>query len=359
MRVIAQNDDSTVSAVYDFFLRLTNVDWLAAIADRVAVPLLRIVGILVVAYLVNRVLRRAIKRSVRRLAAEGGLSRLGALKQRTPLADTTAMDIGRLTMRAETIAGVLRSIATVVIWSIAAIMVLAEFGVNLGPLIAGAGIIGVALGFGSQKLVQDFLAGIFMLMEDQYGLGDIVDAGDAVGEIEGITLRTTRIRDLEGTVWHIPNGQITRIGNKSQEWARALLDIGVAYETDLPTAMAILKRAADELWQDPAWAGYVIEEPEVWGVNEFGASEVVIRMVLKTLPGEQWKVSRELRKRIKAVFDAEGIEIPFPQRTLWVHERTADGSGEAALWPGGETIESRHRAGPEAQGAGSELPGNG
>jgi moderate conductance mechanosensitive channel len=196
--------------------------------------------------------------------------------------------------------------------------VLGELGLDVAPLIAGAGIAGVALGFGAQTVVKDFLSGMFMLVEDQFGVGDVIDAGDAVGTVEGVSLRTTRIRSVDGTLWHVPNGTIQRIGNKSQEWSRALLDIEVAYSTDLDTAQRIIKRVADEAWHDEVLAASILEEPEVWGVESLGASGVVIRTVLKTVPADQWKVMRALRLRIKEAFDAEGIEIPFPQQTIWV-----------------------------------------
>jgi small conductance mechanosensitive channel len=185
-------------------------------------------------------------------------------------------------------------------------------------LIAGAGIVGVALGFGSQSLVKDFLSGIFMLIEDQYGVGDIVDVGPATGVVEGFTLRTTRLRDVEGVLWHVPNGEISRVGNLSQQWSRSLLDIPVAYTTDLDQAIEIIKRTADELWRDEAWRGLILEEPDVWGVEAFGDSAILIRVVLKVVPAQQWAVSRELRMRVKAAFDEAGIEIPFPQQTVWV-----------------------------------------
>src|SRR6185369_16289116 len=136
------------------------------------------------------------------------------------------------------------------IWTVAAFMVLGEFGINLGPLIAGAGIIGVAIGFGSQSLVKDFLAGIFILVEDQYGVGDTVDLGEAVGVVEVVSLRTTRLRSVDGTVWHVPNGEIGRVGNKSQHWSRALLDVQVAYTTDITEARSVIKGVADQVWED-------------------------------------------------------------------------------------------------------------
>jgi moderate conductance mechanosensitive channel len=308
-----------------FIFQATGIGWAATLLGTV----ISILVIVVVAYIVNRAVKRFIKRFVRGMA-EQGLQRLGALQGKAPLSETRPIDLARATMRTETIGGVLRSLSTFVIWSIAALMILGTLGINLGPLIAGAGIAGIALGFGAQNLVKDFLSGIFMLLEDQYGIGDIVDVGDATGTVEAITLRTTRLRDIFGVVWHVPNGEIRRVGNKSQQWARALLDIGVAYDTPIPKALEVIKAVADEVWQDPDWADMILEEPDVWGVQDFGESQITIRLVVKVQPLQQWKVERELRKRLKAAFDATGIEIPFPQRTLWVreeHDSTDDGPG--------------------------------
>jgi moderate conductance mechanosensitive channel len=308
---------SDPGTVCGLVLRTTGNATLARMAETVIPPTLQIILVVVLAYLAHRIVRRVIKRFVRSLK-EKGLAKLGALRSRSPLADTGQMDIGRATLRTETLGGVLRSVATFIIFTLAALSILGTIGVNLGPLIAGAGIAGVAIGFGAQNLVKDFLAGLFMLLEDQYGVGDIVDTGEASGTVEEITLRVTRLRDLYGTVWYIPNGEVRRIGNKSQQWARALLDLAVAYDTDIPRATAVIKRVADELWQDPEWSELVLEEPEVWGIDKFGANEIIIRLVVKTVPLQQWKVERELRGRLKAAFDADGIEIPFPQRTVWM-----------------------------------------
>ncbi len=201
--------------------------------------------------------------------------------------------------------------ASAVIWTIAVFLILGQFGVNLGPLIAGAGIVGVALGFGSQSLVKDFISGVFILIEDQFGVGDLVDVGEATGTVTAVSLRTTRLRAIDGTVWHVPNGEIRRVGNKSQHWSRALLDIQVAYGTDIPTARAVIKRVADALWHEQP--DTIIEEPEVWGVEQLGPNAIDIRMALKTKPSEQFEVGRQLRERINAAFEAEGIEIPSHQ----------------------------------------------
>lgn len=296
------------STVFD----LTDSPRAAGIADDFVTPL-RIALIVLVAYVLVLVARRLIKRVVRHLAADGTQERVEKIRKRTGLSlldTTTEIPNARRIQRAETFGVVLRSVATVLIWGTALFMVLGELGVNLAPLIAGAGIVGVALGFGAQTLVRDFLSGLFMLFEDQFGVGDVVDAGFATGTVEGVSLRTTRLRDVEGVVWHIPNGQILRIGNKSQQWSRALLDIAVAFSTDVQQAIDVIQRAADGLVEDPAYSGLLLGRAEVWGIEDFGVDRYVIRLVLKTKPLEQWKVARELRARIKAAFDAAGIETP-------------------------------------------------
>ena len=221
----------------------------------------------------------------------------------------------------------LRSVASALIFTITGFLVLGEFGLNLAPLLAGAGILGIALGFGAQSLVKDFLSGLFILVEDQFGVGDIVDLDQqTVGTVEAVSLRTTRLRAVDGTVWHVPNGEIRRVGNKSQHWSRALLDVEVAYDTDIDHAKAVIQRVADTLWQE---RDDILEEPEVWGVERLGANAVVIRLVVKTRPADQYAVSRELRQRLKEAFDAEGIEIPFPQQVVWHRdERTAETAGD-------------------------------
>src|SRR4029450_6011914 len=153
------------------------------------------------------------------------------------------------------------------------------------------------VGFGSQNLVRDFISGIFMLMEDQYGVGDVVDAGPATGTVEGVGLPPPRLRDVSGTLWHIPNGEIRRVGNRSQGWALALVDVEVAYSTDLDEATRTMERVAHELYADEQWAARILEQPEVWGVEELGPDGIRVRLVAKTRPLEQWKVARETRGR--------------------------------------------------------------
>ncbi len=234
----------------------------------------------------------------------------------------------RRELRATTVATMAKSVSNAVIMTIVILMALAQFGINLGPLVAGAGIAGVALGFGAQSLVADFLSGIFMLIEDQYGVGDIIDMGEASGTVEDVGLRVTRLRAVDGVVWYVRNGEIIRIGNMSQGWSRALLDVGVGYGEDVSRVRTVLGQVAGELATDADWKDLLLEEPQVLGLEDLAADSVVVRLWVKTQPGEQWGVARELRQRIKARFDAEGIEIPFPQRTLWV--RNEQPAGDAA-----------------------------
>lgn len=271
-----------------------------------------ILGIVLIAFVTSQLVRRSIKKTLRSLSQGTVKERLGARKP-AMLHETGELSI-RSEQRIEALATVLRSVASAVIWTIAVFLVLGQVGVNLGPLIAGAGIVGVALGFGSQSLVKDFISGVFILIEDQFGVGDLVDLGEATGTVTAVSLRTTRLRAIDGTVWHVPNGEIRRVGNKSQHWSRALLDIQVAYGTDIPTARAVIKRVADDLWREQP--EIVIEEPEVWGVEQLGPNAIDIRMALKTQPSEQFEVGRKLRERINAAFEAEGIEIPAQQVVL-------------------------------------------
>jgi moderate conductance mechanosensitive channel len=270
---------------------------------------LTILAILAAAFLINRVARRAVKRGLRGLHSGPVSERLGAVRRRTPAALLETEEISlRATQRIEALATVLRSVVSALIYGIALLLVLGEVGIDLAPLLAGAGILGVALGFGSQSLVKDFLSGLFILVEDQFGVGDVVDLGpEASGVVEAVSLRTTRLRAVDGTVWHVPNGEIRRVGNKSQLWSRALLDIQVSYATDVEHAGAVVKRVADEVWKRHP---EVLEEPELWGVEDLGPSGVVLRLVVKTTPSDQWSVSRELRQRIKAACDRGGIEMP-------------------------------------------------
>jgi small-conductance mechanosensitive channel len=303
-------------------LRHTQNSTLAEIADVVLGKALTILAILVGAIILNRIVGRAVTRTLRSLHSGAVREGLGAVRRRTPggLLETEVTSL-RAEQRITALTSVLRSVASFAIFLVAGLLILGELGAELGPLLAGAGILGIALGFGSQALVKDFLSGLFILVEDQFGVGDIVDLdGQTAGTVEAVSLRTTRLRAVDGTVWHVPNGDISRVGNKSQHWSRALLDIDVSYDTDIDHAKAVIKRVADELWRA---RDDILEEPQVWGVESLGPHSVVIRLVVKTRPSDQYPVSRELRQRLKEAFEANGIEIPVQQQTVWNGEDAA------------------------------------
>jgi moderate conductance mechanosensitive channel len=311
--------------VYD----ATGKETLARAVEWVVAKPLKVLLVITVAWLLVTLLRRGIRRFVERLVAqreeqaarrreEAEAPSPDGQGRRAARARQAAEQAERGRQRAQALGTVLRSLVSVVIWSLAALVVLGEFGVNLGPLIAGAGIAGIALGFGAQTLVRDFLSGVFMLAEDQYGVGDVVDLGDAQGTVEEIRLRTTRLRDGDGTVWYVPNGEVRRVANKSQRWARAILDFEVAADTDLDRATRAMKEAADALWQEAQAEATILEEPEVLGVEALGDGSVVLRVALKVDPGEQWAVARLARRRIKEALDAAGIAAPMPQQVVWL-----------------------------------------
>ena len=314
-------------------LESTDSEGWARASDVLVAKPAHILLIVVVAWVANRLLHRAIRRFTERIANPEAQERIQRLRRHAPDAlQSHGPESLRSAARATTLSHLLRSATTVVVWTIAGVMILGELGVALGPLIAGAGIAGVAIGFGAQSLVKDFISGTFMLIEDQYGVGDIVDAGEASGTVEAVSLRTTRLRDVNGTVWHIPNGNILRIGNMSQQWARALLDVSLATDTDVDHAQDVIKRVADSVWNDSDWHGEILEEPEVWGVERLGPDAIVIRLVVKTKPAEQFTVMRELRRRLLEAFAAEGVELPDPGRVVWV-EREAGTSQESEPTP--------------------------
>jgi len=294
--------------------RVSDNDRAAEIADAFAKPV-RVVLILLVAWLVTHLVGRIIRRMV---SAPSKANNNKTKKSPFGFIDTGGVASARRAQRAKTMADVLGRLANAIIWGIAVLVVLGELGINLAPLIAGAGVLGIALGFGAQTLVRDFLSGFFMLVEDQYGVGDVIDVGGTVGgtsggvsgTVEGVSLRTTRLRDVEGVVWHVPNGEIKRVGNKSQQWSRALLDIEVDRDTDVASATRVIKQTADAMWGDEGWRDAILTEPDVWGVEELGAQSMKIRLVVQTIPLEQWRVARELRARIKAALDEAGVATP-------------------------------------------------
>jgi len=227
-------------------------------------------------------------------------------------AERTLID-ERRKQRVRALGSVLRSAASVTIFSIAGLTILGDLGINLAPLLASAGVVGIAIGFGAQNLVRDYLSGIFMLVEDQYGVGDVITVGDATGTVETVTLRITRLRSVNGIVWHVRNGAIETVGNESQGWARAVLDFPVPYTADLTTIRTLLADTVAGMWNEPVWRTVMIEKPEVWGAQQVDMTPpptVTMRVVVKTAPLRQWEVEREMRARVKAALDAAGIRPP-------------------------------------------------
>ena len=327
------------SRICNWVFDRTNNGFLAAATEWVFERPMKVVLIALGAYLVSRLARRGVRLAAKRIIATTTSARLAGIRAQGPIKIISdAEENKRAQARADTLTSVLSSVITAVVWSVAILMMLGVFDINIGPLLAGASIAGVAIGFGSQTIVKDFMSGLFMLVEDQFGVGDVIDVGPVTGTVEAVSLRTTTIRDVSGTVWHVPNGEVARVGNYSQLWSRALLDVEVAYDTDLRFAEGVIQRVANEMWDDPEWGGdELMEAPEVWGIQSLGASGIAIRLVVKTEPSVQWKVERELRLRIKEAFDEAGIEIPFPQRTLWVRDQ---GRHQLAEAPDPSTIKT-------------------
>jgi small conductance mechanosensitive channel len=227
--------------------------------------------------------------------------------------------------RAQTLGKILRHALLTVIAFIAVLTILGEVGIQLGPLLATAGIGAVALGFGAQSLVKDVISGFFIILEDQYRIGDAIDVAGVSGLIESVSLRKTVLRDLEGRVHTIPNGEIKKVTNLSKEWSRAVVDIGISYREDIDHIITLLSEIGKELANEEPYKSAILEPMEILGVEQFKESEIIIRMIVKTVPLKQWEVSRELRRRIKNRFDEKGIQIPFPHRLLFWGEKERKG----------------------------------
>ena len=296
---------------------VTHNDWLAKASDWLIAKPLAIVALILLGLLVRWLLHRVVDKVVRQAAQGSVPTVLSRSKVPQILLDATPEAAERREQRATTMGGLLKSVATGVVVAVVLFMAIAQVGYNIAPLIASAGILGVALGFGAQTLVKDFLSGLFLIMEDQYGVGDVVNLGAATGTVEAVGLRVSRLRDVNGTVWYVRNGEILAVGNMSQNWARTVLDVPVAFSEDLTRVRALLGDVARGLWEDPEYRPDILEEPEVWGVERWDPDGVVVRVVLKTAPLQQWSVARAMRERIKDRFDQEGIEIPLPQRMVW------------------------------------------
>jgi small-conductance mechanosensitive channel len=224
--------------------------------------------------------------------------------------------------RAQTLGNILRHALLIVIFFIAILMILGELGIQLGPLLATAGIGALAIGFGAQSLVKDVISGFFIILENQYRIGDVVEVSGVSGLVESVGLRKTVLRDLEGRVHTIPNGEIKVVSNLTKEWSRAVVDIGISYHEDIDQIIGLLTQIGKELEGEEPYKSAILEPAQILGVERFGESQLVIRMIVKTIPLKQWEVGRELRRRVKNRFDEKGIRIPLPHRVLFWGETT-------------------------------------
>ena len=263
----------------------------------------RIVLMLVGGYLAVRLLRAALGR------LEDLLVRTGARTELVP---------GAARKRVTTLTGLLLTLGVVAVWSVVGIICLDQLGLDVAPILAGAGIVGLAVGFGAQNLVRDVIAGFFLVLENQVRVGDVAVVNGTGGLVEAITFRTIVLRDLAGVVHVVPNGAIDTLANMTKGWSGYVIDVGVAYKEDTDRVAELMTEVGESLRQDPRFAASILEPIEVFGVDDFTDSAVTIKARLKTLPIQQWTVGREYRRRLKKAFDAHGIEIPFPHRSLHV-----------------------------------------
>ncbi len=260
---------------------------------------IRIVIIAILALVINRLLKRLIIRAVRTAVKSD--------KNTPPDAEKK---------REDTLIRIFTGALNIIIIIVAVMMIVGELGIEIGPLIAGAGIVGLAVGFGGQYLIRDIITGLFLMLENQYRIGDVVDIEGLSGSVEDISLRKTTLRNLDGTVHHIPHGSITKVSNLSKDFARVNMDIGVAYSTDIEHLIRVINETGRELAADPAFSDSIISPPQFLRVNEFADSAIMVKILGDTKPLKQWEIAGEFRKRLKFAFDREGIEIPFPQRVI-------------------------------------------
>ena len=328
-------------AVNETVDKTANFDWMWLLGAP-----LRIAFIIVGAVILNLVARKIIRKFAGKIA-DGSNAAENRRRQRsneTPrINGSDAIAKARRAQRAQTVGSMLSSIATIIIATLAIMMVLTELDFNLGPLLASAGIAGVAIGFGAQELVKDYLSGFFLVVEDQYGIGDTVDLGEAVGTVEEVGLRTTKVRGIDGTLWHVRNGEIMRVGNQSQGWARAVMDIAVPYDSDPNVLNGIIEDAVAELRADPALTTSILEDPEILGVQDLTGEAMTIRAFIKTKPNEQWAVARAFRGTVKRMMDDKGIRIPLAQQTI-VRAQPVETTASASDFGTTGTLPSRQQA---------------
>ncbi|MEV0895723.1 mechanosensitive ion channel family protein [Actinoplanes sp. NPDC049802] len=324
----------------------TGSQWLGNSSYVVVIKPLRIIGIILIAMLIRWLLHRAISRLASSTSRASMPALLKPLKEKvTVTAEEGQFIPERRRQRAEAIGSVLRSFVSAVVFTMAALLVMGELGFNLGPLLASAGIVGVALGFGAQSLVKDLIAGLFMLLEDQYGVGDTVDLGEATGVVESVGLRITTVRDARGVLWYIRNGEIVRVGNKSQGWAMVVIDIPIGF-VNSEEAVAVLRIAAESVAHEPEHQTEFLEPPEVVGVEQLTVDGAVIRTIAKTTSDSQIVIQRDLRRALTESLETSGLSeriaasrLPrsaVPPAWLGGNENSSPSAGEPQR-PGGAT----------------------
>ncbi|AOW93361.1 mechanosensitive ion channel protein MscS [Rhodococcus sp. WMMA185] len=292
------------SSLQAFELTETSRDWLIHRPMQIAIYVL-------LAFVLRFILHRFIDRMTRKRAPSDTPALLKPLRDRAPRGVKEGIVNERRAQRATTIGSVLKSTVSIVMLVWAILQILEILGVNVTPFIASAGVVGVALGFGAQNLVRDFLSGIFMLLEDQYGVGDVVDLGEATGTVESVGLRVTTIRDINGTLWYCRNGEILRVGNMSQGHAVAVVDLPISHSANVHRACEVALAAVLEAAEDAAIADDILDPPELLGVNSVTAASVTLRITARVKPGRQWAVQRALTRAALTAFENEGIEAPF------------------------------------------------
>jgi small conductance mechanosensitive channel len=305
---------------------VVSLDTLREVIDRIA-HLLRLDG--------EELIRRLLEVALIWVLAYGARRLVKVIARRIIAAvdDSDDSTFTEAEQRGHTLAQLVKSFGTVLITSLALLATLDVF-IDIGPLLAGAGILGLAFSFGAQSLVKDVISGFFILMENQFVVGDIIEVAGKTGTVERMTLRAVTLRDGEGTMHVVPNGQITTVSNRTRKWSRAVVDVGVSYSTDTDRVVAILRQELEAFAAAPEWKGRIEESPEVQGVESLGESAVVLRTRVKVQAGAQWEVARELRRRFKKRLDAEGIEIPVPQRSIELRLRPDQADLLAGRGPG-------------------------
>lgn len=309
--------EDTGTAICDLVLDLTGSQTAADVADLVIGKPIRILLIVGIAWLLTRLVRRG----GRRIAA---WAVRGATKKAKAEGKEVSGDLRqRIEERAETIRRAARGIAVALIWSVAGLLVLAELGVNLFPLLAAAGIAGLAVGLGAQSVVKDYVRGVFLLVENQLAIGDEVDLGEASGIVEDLSLSTTTVRDTDGNLWYVPNGQIDRVMNRSQLWSRALVDVRVAHDADLARVKEVVREAARRLEGEPGWSDFFFDGSDEPYVEDLAADAIVVRVAMRVRRERVREVERELRERVKRALDEAGEELQLPHQVVHVRSATA------------------------------------